>query len=606
MKLLGDYIKSRRGVLLFFALAAALLGVSFALFHLPLRAVAYPCALALLLGLAALALDFRRVYKLHRELSQLETTAAELIRDPKHDIFTTMQAPDFPGGGQIIFDRAAMEQIYKTGRGSIKVRSRYTYDKSANCIDITQIPPTTTIEAIVEKVIDLVKQGKVKEITDIRDETGLDGLKITIDLKRGADPDKLMQRLFRMTTLEDSFSCNFNVLIAGVPRVLGVRELFEEWTAFRMECVRRRTHYDLTKKKEKLHLLYGLKAILLDIDKAVRIVRETEEESEVVPNLMIGFGIDEIQAEYVAEIHLRHLNREFILKRTEEVNSLEEEIRDLEAILASKTRIKTIIVRELNEIAQKYGQPRRSHILYAEEIAEEEPVETVPDYPVNLFFTKEGYFKKITPLSLRMGGDQKLKEGDEIAQQMESTNAAELLFFSDKAQVYKLKAADFADTKASVMGEYVPARVQMDEGESAAYMAVTTDFKGYMLFVFDNGKVAKVELSAYYTKTNRRKLINAYSDKAPLAAALQILEDCDVLLTSSSGRRLLMNTALIAPKTTKSTQGVAVMNLKKGQRITDAHIYQEDELQNPSRYRKKIPALGALPNGEEGGEQISL
>lgn len=496
-------------------------------------------------------------------LAEVCTTAAELIRDPKHDIFTTMQAPDFPGGGQIIFDRAAMEQIYKTGRGSIKVRSRYTYDKSANCIDITQIPPTTTIEAIVEKVIDLVKQGKVKEITDIRDETGLDGLKITIDLKRGADPDKLMQRLFRMTTLEDSFSCNFNVLIAGVPRVLGVRELFEEWTAFRMECVRRRTHYDLTKKKEKLHLLYGLKAILLDIDKAVRIVRETEEESEVVPNLMIGFGIDEIQAEYVAEIRLRHLNREFILKRTEEVNSLEEEIRDLEAILASKTRIKTIIVRELNEIAQKYGQPRRSHILYAEEIAEEEPVETVPDYPVNLFFTKEGYFKKITPLSLRMGGDQKLKEGDEIAQQMESTNAAELLFFSDKAQVYKLKAADFADTKASVMGEYVPARVQMDEGESAAYMAVTTDFKGYMLFVFDNGKVAKVELSAYYTKTNRRKLINAYSDKAPLAAALQILEDCDVLLTSSSGRRLLMNTALIAPKTTKSTQGVAVMNLKK-------------------------------------------
>ena len=439
-------------------------------------------------------------------LAEVCTTAAELIRDPKHDIFTTMQAPDFPGGGQIIFDRAAMEQIYKTGRGSIKVRSRYTYDKSANCIDITQIPPTTTIEAIVEKVIDLVKQGKVKEITDIRDETGLDGLKITIDLKRGADPDKLMQRLFRMTTLEDSFSCNFNVLIAGIPRVLGVRELFEEWTAFRIECVRRRTHYDLTKKKEKLHLLYGLKAILLDIDKAVRIVRETEEESEVVPNLMIGFGIDEIQAEYVAEIRLRHLNREFILKRTEEVNSLEEEIRDLEAILASKTRIKTIIVRELNEIAQ----PRRSHILYAEEIAEEEPVETVPDYPVNLFFTKEGYFKKITPLSLRMGGDQKLKDGDEIAQQMESTNAAELLFFSDKAQVYKLKAADFADTKASVMGEYVPARVQMDEGESAAYMAVTTDFKGYMLFVFDNGKVAKVELSAYYTKTNRRKLINVF------------------------------------------------------------------------------------------------
>ena len=540
-------------------------------------------------------------------LAEVCNTAIELMKNPKHDLFTTMQAPDFPGGGQIIFDRKAMEQIYETGRGSIRVRARYTFDKAANCIDITQIPPTTTIEAIVEKVIDLVKQGKLKELTDIRDETGLDGLKITIDLKRGTDPEKLMQRLFKMTSLEDSFACNFNVLIAGVPRVLGVRALFEEWTAFRVECVRRRTYFDLTKKKEKLHLLYGLRAILLDIDKAIRIVRETAEESEVVPNLMIGFGIDAVQAEYVAEIKLRHLNREFILKRTEEIENLEAEIRDLEAVLASKSRIKTIITRELSEIAQKYGQPRRSLILYADEIREEEPVEEIPDYPVNLFFTREGYFKKITPLSLRMGGEQKLKEGDAIVRQLESTNAAELLFFSDRAQVYKTRAADFADMKASVMGEYIPARVQMDEGETAAAMAVTSDYSGFMLFVFENGKAAKVELSAYSTKTNRRKLLNAYSDKSPLVAALQLPEDGDVLLTASSGRMLLFNTGLIAPKATKSTQGVAAMTLKKGQRVLSAVVYQEGDLQNPARFKKKLPALGALPNGEEGRDaQTSL
>ena len=540
-------------------------------------------------------------------LAEVCNTAIELMKNPKHDLFTTMQAPDFPGGGQIIFDRKAMEQIYETGRGSIRVRARYTFDKAANCIDITQIPPTTTIEAIVEKVIDLVKQGKLKELTDIRDETGLDGLKITIDLKRGTDPEKLMQRLFKMTSLEDSFACNFNVLIAGVPRVLGVRALFEEWTAFRVECVRRRTYFDLTKKKEKLHLLYGLRAILLDIDKAIRIVRETAEESEVVPNLMIGFGIDAVQAEYVAEIKLRHLNREFILKRTDEIENLEAEIRDLEAVLASKSRIKTIITRELSEIAQKYGQPRRSLILYADEIREEEPVEEIPDYPVNLFFTREGYFKKITPLSLRMGGEQKLKEGDTIVRQLESTNAAELLFFSDRAQVYKTRAADFADMKASVMGEYIPARVQMDEGETAAAMAVTSDYSGFMLFVFENGKAAKVELSAYSTKTNRRKLLNAYSDKSPLVAALQLPEDGDVLLTASSGRMLLFNTGLIAPKATKSTQGVAAMTLKKGQRVLSAVVYQEGDLQNPARFKKKLPALGALPNGEEGRDaQTSL
>ena len=540
-------------------------------------------------------------------LAEVCRTTIALLRDPEADIFATMQAPDFPGGGQILFDRAQMENIYKTGRGSFRVRSRYSYDKSQNCIDVTQIPPTTTIEVIVERVIDLVKQGKLKEIADIRDETGMDGLKITIDLKRGTDPDKLMQKLFKLTTLEDSFACNFNVLIAGTPRVLGVRELLEEWTAFRVECVRRRTHFDLEKKREKLHLLQGLELILLDIDKAIRIVRETEEEAEVVPNLMIGFGIDQIQAEYVAEIKLRHLNREYILKRTQEIAELERDIAQLEGILASKAKVKGIIVKELEAVAQKYGQPRRSMILYADEVEEAEIVEEVPDYPVHLFFTKEGYFKKITPQSLRMSGEQKLKEGDEITQQLEEQNTAELLFFSDRSQVYKMKAADFADTKASVLGEYIPARAQMDEGESAAYMAVTYQYDGFMLFFFENGKVAKVEMSAYQTKQNRKKLLNAYSDKSPLTAALYVREDCEVLLTASSGRMLLFHTGLIAPKATKNTQGVQAMNLKKGQRLLRVQLYEEGMLQNPNRYKKNLPALGALPEaGENAGEQLKL
>ena len=540
-------------------------------------------------------------------LAEVCRTTIALLRDPEADIFATMQAPDFPGGGQILFDRAQMENIYKTGRGSFRVRSRYSYDKSQNCIDVTQIPPTTTIEVIVERVIDLVKQGKLKEIADIRDETGMDGLKITIDLKRGTDPDKLMQKLFKLTTLEDSFACNFNVLIGGMPRVLGVRELLEEWTAFRVECVRRRTYFDLQKKREKLHLLQGLELILLDIDKAIRIVRETEEEAEVVPNLMIGFGIDETQAEYVAEIRLRHLNREYILKRTQEISDLEKDIQQLEGILASQAKVKGIIVKELEAVAQKYGQPRRSRILYADEVEEAELVEEVPDYPVHLFFTQEGYFKKITPQSLRMSGEQKLKEGDQISQQVEDQNSAELLFFSDKCQVYKLKAADFADTKASVLGEYIPARAQMDEGESAVYMAVTHDYSGYMLFFFANGKVAKVEMSAYQTKQNRKKLLNAYSDKAPLVAALYVPEDREVLLTASSGRMLLFHTGLIAPKATKNTQGVQAMNVKKGQRLVGVQLYEEGMLRNPNRYKKNLPALGALPEaGETAGEQLKL
>ena len=540
-------------------------------------------------------------------LTEVCKTAIALLRDPQADLFETLQAPDFPGGGLLVFDKTQMEKIYETGRGSFKVRSRYAYDKGQNCIDVTQIPHTATIEVIVEKVVELVKQGKLKEIGDIRDESDLEGLKITIDLKRGTDPDKLMAKLYKMTALEDSFACNFNVLIAGAPRVLGVRTLLEEWTAFRVECVRRRTHFDLRKKKEKLHLLLGLQAILLDIDKAIRIVRETEEEAEVVPNLMIGFGIDQMQAEYVAEIRLRHLNREYILKRTEETSQLEKDIQELEGILGSKTKVRNIIIAELTEIAKKYGKPRRTMLLYADEVEEAEISEEIPDYPVHLFFTQEGYFKKITPQSLRMSGEQKLKEGDAIARQVESSNAAELLFFSDKAQVYKLRASDFDDTKASVLGDYIPAKAQMDEGERAAAMVVTKDYSGLVLFVFENGKAAKVELSAYQTKTNRRKLLNAYSDKSPLVCALYLPEDREVLMTASSGRMLLFHTGLIASKTTKNTQGVKAMNLKKGQRVLSCAPFAEGDLQNPGRYRKKLPALGALPDGEEtGGEQLSM
>lgn len=535
-----------------------------------------------------------------------ETTIA-LIKDPEHNISDTMPAPDFPGGAQIIYDKAVFDSIYKTGRGSFKVRSRYSYDKSANCIDVLGIPPTTTSEAIIEKIIDLVKGGKIKEISDVRDETGLDGLKITIDLKRGVDPDKLMQRLYKLTTLEDSFSCNFNVLIGGTPRVLGVRELLEEWTAFRVECVRRRVYFDLNKKKDKLHLLQGLKLILLDIDKAVRIVRETAEESEVVPNLMIGFGIDEVQAEYVAEIKLRHLNREYILKRTAEVDELEKSIAELESILASKTKVKNIIINELKDVAEKYGQPRRSILVYASDIEQVEEVEEIPDYPVNLFFTKEGYFKKITPLSLRMGGEQKLKDGDKMRCAVEATNSAELLFFTNKCQVYKAKANDFADTKASVLGDYIPAKLGMDEGEQVIEMIVTKDYKGVLLFAFENGKVAKLSLDLYATKTNRKKLTGAYSDKSPIAAIALIQDEGEFVLTASSGRMLLFNTALLTLKSTRSTQGVSVMRLKKGQRVMNIEPYSEGRFDKPSRYRSKtLPALGAFPAPEDEAKQLTI
>lgn len=536
-----------------------------------------------------------------------ETTAA-LIRDPDHDIKSTLPAPDFTGGCQIIYDENVINQVYETGRGSIKLRAKYVYDKSANCIDILSIPSTTTCEVIIEKVIDLVKQGKVKEISDIRDETGIDGLKITIDLKRGVDADKLMTKLYRFTTLEDSYACNFNVLIAGVPRVLGVKALLEEWIAFRIECVRRRTYFDRNKKADKLHLLRGLEKILLDIDKAVKIVRETDEESEVVPNLMIGFGIDEIQAEYVAEIKLRHLNREYILKRTKDLEDLEKEIAELDEILKSKARIKTIIVKELKSIAEKYGQPRKSIIIYDDVARYEEETVEIPDYPVNLFFTKEGYFKKITPQSLRMSGEQKLKDGDEIIQELEFTNNCDLLFFTDKCQVYKAKADDFAQTKASVLGDYVAAKLGFDEGENAVKMVVTKDYKGMLLFAFENGKAAKVPLESYATKTNRKKLTGAYSDKSPLVGLLYMPEDEEVLFKASSGNMLLVHTGALALKTTRSTQGVAVLKPKKGHRLFSIERYKDGTFTNPKRYRTgSLPARGALPvNDDSKDEQLSL
>ena len=540
-------------------------------------------------------------------LKEICEATENLIKNPDYDVCDSVKAPDFIGGGQIVYNEAQMREIFRTGRGSFKVRAKYTYDKPNNCIDITEIPPTTTSEAIIDKIIEKVKGGTAREISDVRDETDKKGLKITIDLKRGTDPDKLMKKLFKSTPLEDSFACNFNVLIAGVPRVLGVRDLLLEWIAFRSECVRRRVYFDLSKAKERLHLLEGLQKILLDIDKAIRIIRSTEEEAEVVPNLMIGFGIDKIQAEYVAEIKLRHLNREYILKRTKDIENLRADIEDMEDILSSKARIKKIIVSELQDVVKKYDKPRRSEILYAESLEDDEPVEEIPDYPVHLFFTKDGYFKKITPQSLRMSGEQKLKDGDSVVQTLEATNNTDLLFFTDHCQVYKAKAADFDDTKASVLGDFVPTHLHMDPGESAIYMAVTTDYKGYMLFFFENGKLAKVDLSAYETKTNRKKLIKAYCDKFPLAAIRQITEDCELVVQSTAGRILLLNTGAVSPKTTKDTQGVAVMTLKKGHRLSSVRDYKEGEFVKPARYRtRSLPAAGALLSAEDAGEQLTL
>lgn len=540
-------------------------------------------------------------------LKEICDTTIALIKNPDHEVADTLAAPDFPGGGKILYNREEIEKIYQTGRGGIKVRAKYQYDKSNNCIDITEIPPTTTVEAIIDKMIEKVKAGALKEISDVRDETDRNGLKITVDLKRGVDAEKLMVKLFKMTTLEDTFSCNFNVLISGTPKVLGVKELLNEWIAFRTECVKRRTFFDLTKAKNKLHLLKGLEKILLDIDKAIAIIRGTDEESEVVPNLMIGFGIDETQAEYVAEIKLRHLNKEYILKRTADIEDLQKEIADMEDILNSRSRIKKIIIEELQGVEDKYSQPRKSEICYTADLEDEPEIEEIPDYPVTFFFTKDGYFKKITPLSLRMSGEHKLKDGDEIVKTVEGSNLDELLFFTDKCQVYKAKASDFDDTKASVLGDYVASKLQMDEGENAVFMAVTKDYSGHMLFVFENGKAAKVPLNSYATKTNRKKLLKAYSDKAPLAAMVQLSEDKDIILKSSAGRLLLINTGAVSIKTTKDTIGVAVMNLKRGQRVEEVRDYVEGEFAKEHRYRtKNLPALGAFLSAEDTGEQLKL
>lgn len=540
-------------------------------------------------------------------LAEVCNTTIEYIKDDTVNIADTLLAPDFPIGGELLYNREEMEEIYRTGRGSFKVRAVYEYDKSQNCINIKEIPPTTTTEAIIEKILELCKLKKITEINDIRDETDLRGLQITIDLKRGTDPDNLMRRLFKMTPLQDSFACNFNVLIAGVPKVMGVSELISEWVAFRHECVKRRVFFDLSKAKDRLHLLLGLQKILLDIDKAIKIVRETEEEKEVVPNLMIGFGIDQIQAEYVAEIKLRHLNREYILKRLTDVEDLKKSIAEMEEILASRSKIRKIIISELKEVIEKYGKDRRTKIVSAADEPEIKEEVAVDNSPVTLFYTKDGYFKKITPQSLRMSGEQKFKEGDVLTQTVESTNAHELLFFTDKCQVYKSRVADFADSKASVLGDYVPAKLGFDDGEAPVHMLVTADYSGYVLFCFENGRVAKVPLSAYATKNNRRKLISAYCEKYPLTKVVHMPQDGEVMLRSTNGRVLLLHTGALAPKVTKNTSGVAVMTQKKGHRLCDAVVYTEGMLQKPHRHRtRNLPAAGAVVADDPAGAQLTF
>ena len=541
-------------------------------------------------------------------LGEVCDTTIAYLKNPDCDLTETLLAPDFPTGGEVICDVDALREIYSTGRGGVKVRARWRYDKKENLNEVYEIPYTTTTEAIMDKVAELIKAGKVREITDMRDETDLNGLKLTIDLKRGTDPDKLMQKLMKSTTLQDTMSCNFNVLIAGMPRVMGVRELLDEWCAWRTECVRRRVYFVMSKKKDKLHLLKGLKRILLDIDKAIRIIRETEAEADVVPNLMIGFGIDQVQAEYVAEIKLRNINKEYILKRVEETSALQDEIEDLEDILARPARVKKIIVTELEDVRKKYAEPRRTGIVYGHEVEEYTEETTVDDYAVSVFLSREGYFKKITPASLRMNAEQKYKEGDALAQSFETSNAAEVMFFTDRCQVYKSRLSDFDDTKASALGDYLPARLGMDEGESVVYMVLPGDYRGWMLFFFENGKAAKVELSAYRTTSNRRKLTGAYSDKSPLRTALCLREDCELAVYSTEPRVLVFSTALLGSKTTRATQGVAVLTLKKKFTLDYACPAEATGIANLARYRaRSLPAVGALLKAEDSDEkQISL
>lgn len=537
-------------------------------------------------------------------LGEVCQTTIEFLKDPEHDLLSTMPAPDFPTGGEIIYDRSAMENIYRTGRGSFKVRSRWRYLPKENIIEIYEIPYTATSEAIIDKVAELIKAGKAKEINDMRDETDLSGLKLAIDLKRGADPEKLMQKLFKLTPLQEAFPCNFNILVAGNPRVMGVREILEEWTAWRMECIRRRVYFELSKKKDKLHLLKGLQRILLDIDKAIAIIRETELEDDVVPNLMMGFGIDQIQAEYVAEIKLRNINREYILKRTQETGDLEQEIEGLEDTLNNRRKIKNIIIDELKQIVKKFPSPRKTGIVYADEIEEFDEEQQVEDYGVTLFLSHEGYFKKITAQSLRMSSEQKYKEGDSLNVSFEASNRGELLFLTDKQQIYKAKVADFEDVKASVLGIYLPSKLQMDEGENIISMVDPGDYSKNLLLIFENGKAARIDMAAYETKTNRRKLVNAFSDKSPVKAVMVIREEMDVACYSSDDRVLVFNTSQLQVKTSRSTQGVAVMTLKAKRSIVRAIPVNDSSISNLSRYRvKNLPGAGAILKAEDRAEQ---
>ena len=543
-------------------------------------------------------------------LGEVCDTTIAYLKNPDCDLTETLLAPDFPTGGEVICDVDALREIYSTGRGGVKVRARWRYDKKENLIEVYEIPYTTTTEAIMDKVAELIKAGKVKEISDMRDETDLSGLKLTIDLKRGADPDKLMQKLFKATTLQDTASCNFNVLIGGMPRVMGVRELLDEWCAWRTESVKRRVYFVLKKRQDKLHLLKGLKKILLDIDKAIKIIRETEKEADVVPNLMIGFGIDQIQAEYVAEIKLRNINKEYILKRTRETDALRDEIDDLEDLLNSPKRVKKVIVEELNAAAKKYGEPRRTSIVYPHEITSYTPEEEQKEeYPVTVFLSREGYFKKITPASLRMNSEQKFKEGDALRQSFETTSNAEVMFFTDHCQVYKTRLGEFDDAKASVLGDYLPTKLKMDAGENVIFMVLPgADYAGSLLFFYENGKVARIEMKAYQTASNRRKLTGAYSDKSPLACIRRLDEDCELAVYSNEPRCLIFHTALLAPKTTRSAQGVAVMTLKPKYHLETVLLSEETSITNRTRYRvRAIPAAGALVREEDSeDQQISL
>lgn len=539
-------------------------------------------------------------------LKELCEATISIIRDPEFDALETMKGPDFPGGGYMIHDADKLRQIFDTGRGAVKIRAKFSYDKEANCIEITEIPPTTTVEAIIEKIIELAKGG-MKEVSYIRDETDLSGLKIAIDLKRGVDPDALMRKLYQLTPLQDSFSANFNILVHGYPKVLGVNAIIREWIDFRMDCVRRRTRFDLKKKEERMHLLEGLEKILLDIDKAIKIVRETDEESEVVPNLMIGFSIDEIQAEYVAEIKLRHLNREFILNRIADIEQLEKDIAEMRDILGSDRKIKLIIIDELKKVAEKYGQPRRTEIIYLDDEPEEKVVKEVPDYPCKLFLTKGGYFKKITMQSLRMSGEQKVKENDVISTELESNNRAELLFFTDRANVYKAKASSFADSKASLLGDYIPVTLKFEEGENVIAMAATLDYSGCLMFIYKNGKAAKVPLSSYETKTNRKMLNKAYSVKSGLVEILDIKDGANVMLRSTNGRAIIFNTGMILPKAARDTQGVQAMTLKAKSEVESAHIISEEKAAELSKYRTKtLPAAGPFAKDLENPDQFTL